>query len=85
MSQIVTGERPLGTDYTSRTFTCAPPFSALDLLLSSYFMGHEKVEAALEANRAHQAALTAYVERLQAELETVDSLLVRVNNSISWK
>ena len=48
-------------------------------------MGHEKVEAALEANRAHQAALTAYVERLQAELETVDSLLVRVNNPISWK
>lgn len=41
-----------------------------------YYMGHEKVDAALEANKVHQTALTAYIERLQAELETVDGLLV---------
>lgn len=34
-------------------------------------------QSALQANKDHQYALKVYTERLEAELETVDRLIVR--------
>ena len=37
----------------------------------------ELAQKALQANKEHQYALKLYTERLEAELEAVDKLLVR--------
>ena len=37
------------------------------------------VQKALQANKDHQYALTVYTERLEAELQAVDKLLVRLH------
>lgn len=37
----------------------------------------ELVQSTLEANKEHLLALKSYTERLEAELETFDKLLVR--------
>jgi len=37
----------------------------------------ELVQRSVQANKDHQAALKSYTERLEAELEALDSLLVR--------
>jgi hypothetical protein len=38
----------------------------------------EAIQKALQANKDHQYALKVYTERLEAELATVDKLLVRL-------
>ena len=41
----------------------------------------EVAKQALQANKDHQYALKVYTERLEAELQTIDKLLVRVTLS----
>ena len=44
--------------------------------VSQTYTARDYAEAALQANRDHQYALKVYTERLQAELDAVDKLIV---------
>lgn len=42
---------------------------------------HESVQKSLQANKEHQQALNAYIAKLEAELKTVEKLIVRFLSS----